>query len=241
MSRPLLKLVAVLQIGLVFFTGCHPTQPFFVARDEARADYIMQSMDIEYSDVHNESLPEAAQSQTPLGPGVEPTGFVDLSLEDAVSMALNNTKIMRVVNGSSTQSGSVAAQGLSAQPGTLPSIYDPGVVATTANSQPLAVDGQGNRIISRGLIRSNQVGGVEDALSEFDAQFSALMGYSTTDRPRNVGSGNVFNPQFFQAVDGNAQAALSKRLATGTVATARFSTIYSRNNIPAPGLGRAVP
>ena len=56
-----------------------------------------------------------------------------------------------------------------------------------------------------------------------------------------MGPGNVFNPQFFQGVDSNAQAALSKRMATGTIATARFTTVYSQNNIPAPGLGRNVP
>ncbi|MFN3194156.1 MAG: TolC family protein [Aureliella sp.] len=246
MSRLLFRWIAVLQIGLVVFTGCHPTQPFFVARDESRADYIAQSMGIEYADVQVESLPEATLSQMPIGPGRDfdfddPNNFIDLTLEDCISIALQNTKILRVLPGSNTQTGSVAAQGLSSQPGTLPSTYDVGLLNTTASTQPLTIDGQGNRIPQRGLIRSNQIGGVEDALSEFDAQFSALFGYNTTDRPRNVGAGNVFNPQFFQAVDANGQWALSKRLATGTVATLRGSGIYSRNNIPAPGLGRNVP
>lgn len=248
MSRPIFRWAAVAQIALVIFTGCHPTQPFFVARDESLANYISESIAIEYADVTVESLPEATQSAVPLGPDQLPEDFVELSLEDCVIMALQNTKILRVINGSNTNSGSVAATLLSAAPGALPSIYDPALLATTASPQPLAVDGQGNRIAPRGLIRSNQVGGVEDALSEFDAQFSALFGYNTTDRPRNVGQGNVFNPQLFQGVDSNARAALSKRMATGTVATARFTTVYSRNNIPASGnapnssnFGRAVP
>ena len=241
MSRPIYRWAALIQIGLTFLTGCHPTQPFFVRRDESMAQYLAQSMEIEYADVQVESLPEATQAHIPLGPTNIPTEFVDLTLEDCVAMALQNSKILRVVNGANSQSGSTTAALLSAAPGQMPSIYDSALVATTANTQPLTVDSQGNRIAPRGSARANQVGGVEDALSEFDTQFSSLFGYNTTDRPRNVGPGNPFNPQQFQAIDANAQAALSKRLATGTVVTARTTTVYSRNNVLAPGVGRQVP
>ncbi len=241
MSRQIFRWAALLQVGLTLFTGCHPTQPFFIQRDQSMANYIAQSMDIEYADVQVDSLPEATQANHPLGPANIPTEFVDLTLEDCISMALQNTKIVRVVNGANSQSGSVSAALLSAAPGQLPSIYDPALTATTANTQPLVVDSQGNRIAPRGSSRANQVGGVEDALSEFDTQFSSLFGYNTTDRPRNVGPGNVFNPQFFQAVDSNAQAALSKRLANGTIVTARTTTVYSRNNLLSPSVARNVP
>lgn len=248
MSQKTVRWAAIIQICLVLFTGCTPTQPFFIPRDESLANYLDQAMSIEYADVQVQSLPEATQAYVPLGATNLPTDFIDLTLEDCISIALQNTKIIPVVGGSNQQSGSVAAALLSAQPGQMPSIYDPALAATTTNTQPLAIDNQGNRISPRGSTRSNQVGGVEDALSEFDAQFSAVLGYNTTDRPRNVGRGNVFNPQFFQGVDANGQAALSKRLATGTVATARFTTVYSRNNVPASGnaansefFGRAVP
>lgn len=248
MSRTTVRWAAIIQLCLVAITGCTPTQPFFIPRNQSLANYLDQAMDIEYADVHVQSLPEAAQAFVPLGASNLPTEFIDLTLEDCLSIANQNSKIIRVVGGSNQQSGSVSAALLSAAPGQMPSVYDPALTASTGNTQPLAIDNQGNRIGPRGAFRSNQVGGVEDALSEFDAQFSAIMGSNTTDRPRNVGQGNVFNPQFFQAVDGNAQAALSKRLATGTIATARFTTVYSRNNVPASGnaadsgfFGRAVP
>lgn len=241
MRRPIIRWAAILQIGLMLFTGCHPTQPFFVQRDESLANYLAQSVDLEYADVHVDSLPEATEAIVPFGPNNMPSEFVDLTLEDCISMALANSKMIRVVGGTNLQTGSVSAALLSASPGQMPSIYDPAIMQTTSNTQPLTVDSQGVRVAQRGAVRSNQVGGVEDALAEFDAQFSAIMGYNTTDRPRNVGPGNVFNPQFFQAVDGNGQAALSKRHANGTITTARFTTVYSRNNIPAPGLGRNVP
>lgn len=248
MSRPIVRWAAILQIALTLFTGCSPVQPFFVPRHNGMAEYLDQAMAIEYADVQVESLPEATDTRAPLGPDNVPTEFVDLSLEDCISMALQNSKILRVVSGSNQQTGSVAAALLSASPGQMPSVYDPAIVSSTASSQPLTIDNNGNRVPLRGAVRSNQVGGVQDALSEFDTQFSAVFGYNTTDRPRNVGRGNIFNPQLFQAVDANAQAALSKKMATGGVASARFTTIYSSNNIPASGnaagstnFGRAVP
>lgn len=240
MTRILFQYAAYLQIGLALFTGCAPTQPFFIAKDNTMAHYLDQALAIEYADVQVESLPEASQAFQPLGPANAETEYYDLTLEDCISMALQNSNILRVANGSNTQTGSVAALLLSTQPGQLPSVYDTALVSTLSSTQPLQVDNQGNRVPFRGAIRSNQVGGVEDALSEFDAQYSSLIGYNTTDRPRNVGPGNPFNPQFFQALDANYQSALSKKLATGGVATLRATTVYSSNNVGI-GVGRSVP
>lgn len=247
MSRYLFRWAAVLQIGLVLFTGCHPTQPFFIAKDDHLAHYLDQAMQIEYADVNAETLPEASQAHAPHGPSRTECEYVDLSLEDCISLALQNSKIFRITGGSNQLSGSSSAQILSAAPGQLPSVYDVAISASAASTQPLQVDQNGNRVPLRGAVRANQVGGVEDALSEFDAQFSSLMGYNTTNRPRNVGTGNVFNPQFFEAVDSNFQAALSKKTATGGVATIRTTTVYSQNNIPSQSpnnpqnIGRSVP
>ena len=240
MSRKLNRWAALVQIGLTVLAGCHPTQPFFIAKDDHLAHYLDQAMHIDYANVDVESLPEATQARLPLGPSNPEQEYVDLTLEDCISMALNNAKILPVAGGSNLLSGSVSAQFLSAAPGQLPSVFDPAIAAATASTQPLQVDQNGNRVSQRGAVRANQVGGVEDALAEFDAQASSFLGYNTTDRPRNVGPGNVFNPQFFQAVDGNFQSALSKKTATGGVATLRSTTGYSQNNIQAPGLGRSV-
>jgi outer membrane protein TolC len=247
MSRPIVRWAAYIQICVVLISGCAPTQPFFIAKNSnVLGEYLDQAMAIEYADVKVESLPESTQAQIPFGPSHVPDNFLDLTLEDCISIAIQNSKIFRVVNGSNQQSGSNAAALLSAGPGQMPSTYDAAITAATASTQAPAIDNNGNRIPIRGAVRANQVGGVEDALSEFDAQFSALAGYNTTDRPRNVGPGNVFNPQFFQAVDANSQAALSKRTATGGVVTSRVTGVYSANNIPvsivnAANFGRSVP
>lgn len=240
MSRSIVRYTAYLQIVLVLATGCAPTQPFFIAKDNSMAHYLDQALAIEYADVQVESLPEASQAHQPLGPANAEREFVDLSLEDCISFALQNAKILPVSTGANAQTGPISNLLLSAQPGQLPSVYDSALISSIASTQPLQVDNQGNRIPFRGAIRSNQVGGVEDALSEFDAQYSSLLGYNTTDRPRNVGPNNIFNPQLFQGVDANYQSALSKKTATGGVVTARLTTVYSNNNVGL-GVGRGVP
>ena len=241
MSRSLVRTTACLKMALVLMAGCAPTQPFFIPKDNSMGRYIDQALAIEYADVQVESLPEAMQAHQPLGPANTEKEYIDLSLEDCISMALQNAKILPVTNGANAQTGATSTLLLSAQPGQMPSVYDAALVSTIASTQPLQVDSQGNRVPFRGAVRSNQVGGVEDALSDFDAQYSSLLGYNTTDRPRNVGPGNQFNPQLFQAIDANYQSALSKKMATGGVVTARATTVYSYNNVVTNGPGRAVP
>lgn len=248
MSRRLIRWVALLQVGLTVLTGCSPTRPFYNRNNPSLANYLDQAMSIEYADVEHTSLPEATQTFAPFSHENMPTKFHDWSLEDCISIGLQNAKMLVSTPGANSQSGSMSGSILSAQPGQTPSVYDPALVATTGNTQPLTIDSQGNRVSQRGSVRANQVGGVEQALSEFDAQYSTIFGFNTTDRPRNVGQGNVFNPQLFKATDATLQNALSKKLATGTVVTARANTVYSKNNVPASGnaigstnFGRAVP
>jgi len=199
--------------------------------------YIDMAQRIEYPDLQSEPLPEASESMAPYSVDNHDYEFLDLTLEECVSYALANTKLVRALPGSNQIVGDIAVSILTSPSQQLVTAYDPAITASTANTQPLVVDQNGNRVLPRGASRANQVGGIEDALSEFDAQYSSFIGYNTTDRPRNVGSGNVFNPQFFQANDGTYQQAISKRIATGGVVTGRSQTIYSNNNIFTQGFG----
>ncbi len=92
------------------------------------------------------------------------------------------------------------------------------------NTQGLVIDQMGIELCSRCDPRQSGWR-VEDALSEFDAQYSSFLSYNTTDRQRNAS--NIFTPSIFTARDTTYQNAISKRLATGGVATARSQTIYS--------------
>ncbi len=247
MKSILKKWLVGLHIGCLGLTGCHPTQPYFIRERGDLAHYIDQAQKIEFPDIAIDPLPEATQVFEPITLDNQKFEFLDLSLEEAVSYAMVNSKIIQTLPGYLRQTFDMPSTILSSQSQQLASVYDPAIAATTTNSQPISVDGNGNRILARGAARANQVGGVEDALSEFDAQFSAFWTYNNTDRPRNVGSGNIFNPQLFRGQDSTAQMALSKRMATGGVVTARSQSIYSFNNIPVQSpsnpanFGRAVP
>ncbi len=246
MKRYLTRLIAGLQIGCITLTGCHPTQPFFLSERGDLAHYIDRAQHIDYADLNTEPLPEASQSRVPHSLDNQNFEYLDLTLEECIAYALVNTQVVRALPGSQRQNFDMAATILSSPSQQLATAHDPAITATTTNSQPLTVDQNGSRILPRGSARANQVGGVEDALSEFDAQCSSFMSFNTTDRARNVGAGNVFNPQFFMARDTTAQMSLSKRIATGGVVTARSQSIYSNNNIPtqasgAGNFGRAVP
>lgn len=241
MQKKLIRSIATLQIGLAFLTGCHPTKPFYMGETGDLSHYIDTASRIEYPDLNSEPLPEASQTLQPYSVDNHDYEFLDLTLEECIAYSLVNTKLVRAVPGSNLQTGDIASAILSSPSSQLTTAYDPAITASTANTQAQVVDQNGNRVQARGAAKANQVGGVEDALSEFDAQFSSFVGYNTTDRPRNVGGGNIFNPQFFQANDGTAQSAISKRIATGGVVTARSQSIYSFNNIPSPGIGRQSP
>ncbi len=241
MPKKLIRSLTSLQIGLAFLTGCHPTQPFYVGETGDLSHYIDTASRIEYPDLHSEAMPEASQTMQPYSVDNHDYEFLDLTLEECIAYALVNTKLVRAVPGSNLQTGDIASSILTSPSSQLTTAYDPAITASTANTQAHVVDQNGNRVQARGAAKANQVGGVEDALSEFDAQYSSFVGYNTTDRPRNVGGGNIFNPQFFQANDGTLQSAISKRMATGGVVTARSQSIYSFNNIPSPGIGRQSP
>ena len=152
-----------------------------------------------------------------------------------------NSKLIRTIPGTQRQNIDIAANILSTPSQQQSTVYDPAITATTTSPQQIAVDQSGNRVLPRGAARANQVGGVEDALSEFDAQFSAFFSYNNTDRARNVQQGNIFNPTLFQGRDSTGQMALSKRMATGGIVTARSQSIYSNNNIDTPSVARVFP
>ncbi len=243
MNRSLFCIAAYLQLGICILlaTGCAPTQPFFLNESPDLKHYLSAATAIEYPDVEVPSLAETTEAIRPLSIGNHDYEFWDLSLEECVSIALQNSKFFITTGGIAEFRQNVNAQFLSASADQVGSIYDVAIQQSTTQSIPLTIDGAGNRTLPRGVLRANQIGGVEDALAEFDAQVSGFINTGTTDRPRNVGAANTINPQLFQGVDTTQQAAISKRLATGGVATLREQVIYSSNNAEVSPISRAVP
>jgi len=242
MNQTIFKSAAYVQLllALLMATGCATTQPFFAGESPDLQYYLHAATRVEYPDVHVESLAETTESLPPLTLDNHAYAeYWDLDLEECVSIALQNAKFFFTTSGTAEIRQNVASQFTSGTSDQFGSVYDIAVQQSTTQSIPLTVDGQGNRVLPRGAIRSNQVGGVEDALAEFDAQTSSFLSWNNTDRARNVGPGNPFNPQFFQADDVTQQSAISKRMATGGVATLRQQTLYGTNNIE-QGIARNV-
>lgn len=244
MTPKLFRFTAQLQLALAVYmtVGCSPVQPFFLNESPDLQYYLNTATRIEYPDVEVESLADATEAPEPLTIGNHDYQFWDLTLEECTSIALQNAKFFVTTGGNSESRQNVAAQFTSSTADQLGSIYDIAIQQSTTQSTGLTVDGAGNRTLPRGVLRANQIGGVEDALAEFDAQASGFVSFSTTDRPRNTGVANTVNPPLSQATDITQQAALSKRSATGGVFTFREQVIYSRNNVDTTGgFARATP
>ena len=233
MNRSFTKKIAILQLVLAAFmaTGCTPTQPFFLNESPDLQYYLNTATQIEYPDVDVESLPETTESYEPLTIGNHEYQFWDLSVEECVSIALQNAKFFVTTSGNAESRQNVAAQFTSASVEQVGSIYDIAIGQSTTQSVPLTVDGNGNRVLPRGVLRANQVGGVEDALAEFDAQATAFVNYTNTDRRVNSRDTTV-SRAISEADNVTQQASISKRFATGGVATLREQVIYSRTNTP---------
>ncbi|MEM6366353.1 MAG: TolC family protein, partial [Planctomycetota bacterium] len=227
MNRRIIRLTAWLQLGLTVLlaTGCAQTQPFFFNESPDLHHYLDQATAIEYPDVDVASLPDTTQTLEPLTIGNHEYEFWNLTLEEAVSIALSNAKFFITTSGISEIRQNVADQFISGTADQFGSVYDVAITQSTTQSVPLTVDGNGNRVLPRGVLRANQIGGVEDALAEFDAQASGFFDFSNTDRPANSPVAATL------AENITAQSAISKRMATGGVATLRHQLAYDRNNL----------
>lgn len=159
---------------------------------------------IEYPDVRtlsNETSAAANASSAPLAledPSQMPAW--DLTLEEAIQMAISQGPVLRSLGGSVVTS-----------PQTTSTVYDPA------------------------LAEANPLGGVEAALSEFDAQFAGQLFWQKNDQPQNVdpnGAIAFFRPLAFQQTYANYATELSKTTATGATFAARHNVMYDRPNTP---------
>ena len=215
MSRQFVRFWSFALTAIMFLSGCHPTQPFYLFEDGDLSHYVDVATEIEHPDIQTTTLPEASQTNAPLTVlNPEFDDYWDLQLEDAVCMALHNSKVIRQIGagfgGSLVQSavgsfnGAMSRSGnLLAQPEFVQTIYEPAIQETDSNF------------------------GVEAALSAFDTQFAANLFWDRRDRPRNF---RDIQNQFFTSFDhqdtSTSAIELSKRTAPGTVYSVRANHQY---------------
>ncbi len=232
MTRQHRTQLALLLVVLTAFTGCHPTQPFYLHEDGDLSHFIDHAVNISNPDVYEEHLVEVAHTQAPytLSKPGEPV-FWDLSLEEAISIAMKNSKVIRNLGGV-TQIG--FADSLVGRIGGS-SVYDVAITETNTSGIP--------RIGSRGItgsiderVTAGQVGGTESALAAFDAQLrvtgsSGGSAYTSLDNPTNTSvAGNPIFPNFNEGDRGGIRAELTKRTASGANFSVASVTDYDDTN-----------
>ncbi len=85
------------------------------------------------------------------------------------------------------------------------------------------------------LSYANPLGGVEAALSAFDAQVNGVLNWNKNEIPNNIqrgGLGAAFNPPATLSTNSNFQAEIAKQTAQGGRFALRHNVIYDRNNRP---------
>ncbi len=230
MSSPVRKAMVYSMVLLIVSTGCQPGRPIYFNESGDLQYYVDQQVDIRYADTEIGLLEEVTQARPPLTlRDREISAFWDLTLEDAVNIALKNTKTIRAT-GRPTQVG-FAIQGTTASVidnPDAPTIYEVGIRETEPSSLPIPGQITSPELLSTNTtLDSNQ--GVEAALAEFDAHVSNRLFWNTTDRPRNFVFPNL-EQQNNEASDVTYQTELSKKTATGTIFRMRTAADFNSNN-----------
>ena len=189
----------------LLLVGCNPQQPFYLHEDGDLSHWIGHATEIEYPDVEQCSLDEVVGSKAPATVmNFEDFEITDITLEEAMRIALENSKVMRQMG------GAIAARG------------------TPDNLIP---NGGGKTTYDPAITESDPRFGTEGALSAFDAQFSTSVFWEKNDTPQNVAQTvEFFRPTVFAQDLGTFQAQLSKTAATGAVWSLTHNVRYEWNN-----------
>jgi outer membrane protein TolC len=215
MDRRHLGFRVIAWIALLLQCGCHPTQPYFLNEDGDLSHLLDTATEIDYPDVDTQVLPDAAEAMSPHSViNSDEPDYWDLSLQEAVSISLSNSKVIRTI--AQVRQTRQVGQGVAGPPETLllnpdftPTIYDAAIEEAGPN-------------------------GVETALSAFDAQWNTSVFWEKTDRPQNVDNdaGALIFARLLDRDAANFQSELTKRAATGTQWSFRNVSTYDASNRP---------
>ncbi len=213
--------LAALLMSLVFgATGCSPTQPFYFHEDGDLSHYVGMATNIDYPDTKTCSIQEVNDPPAPLTiSNPKPQEMWDLSLADAVKIALENGKVMR----------SLGVR-LFIQPNT--------AHASHPNARSVAdAIAQRDDGLRTGIVRKRSSFRCRSAFSAFDAQLVSNLTWDKHDEPQNFVIGNPLNPvspQFpnnvFVGDTGTLQTGIQKTTVTGAFIGAFSNTNYNASN-----------
>jgi outer membrane protein TolC len=214
MRKSIISSTALVLAVLTLHTGCTPTQPFYFREDSDLSFYLDKATEIETPDVDSTRLSEVNNAMAPLtitNPDFDQ--WWDLSVEDCINLALQNSKVFRNL----------------------------GQVSRVSDNQTLIPDGVLRNadalqtIYNPAILESDPQLGVEAALAEFDTQFTTKFFWQNTDRPQNLGPVAIssgFQPlvrrQDLMQLDTN----FIKKTPSGAQFRLGNSTINDWNNTP---------
>ncbi len=219
MRRRELRRLALSISLIAAVTGCGPSRPLYLLDDHDMSHYRGIATQIEYPDVDTPRLADVEQALPPLTlANTEAKEIWDLTLEEAVQVAVTNSKVMR----------SLGAQAF------VPSTFaggarfgDPQRLVSTPTVVPTA--------FAPSVVESDPRTGVEAALSQFDAQFSTSTFWYKNHYPQNIFIPTGAGQTSFYAFDLIQDQALnttqiSKRSVTGGQFFVRNHNNYVMNN-----------
>ncbi|MBQ3331800.1 MAG: TolC family protein [Thermoguttaceae bacterium] len=190
-------------------TGCQPQQPkFLFSRGNVAGQYIAEQTRIEYPDTCVPSLDDVVRTQAPLSlDNPDPKEEWQLTLDEVRQMALDNSKVLRELQGVSFTSAGVQGNPslLLSYPQSTLSVWDPAIIETSPTS------------------------GVAAALSAFDAVWSSTA-YWQKDRLANNVNAAASSIYSTKSDTGTFQTALSKVTATGGTFYAGTGVGYDAQN-----------
>lgn len=234
MSCSLLRRFVIVVVGSVFFAGCYPTKPMYLRDNGDMSYYLDQATQIEYPDVQAAPLAEVTQAQPPITV-IDPDfqSFFDLTLEECVSIALQNSKVIRGYGTPSLQGARVSPgiDNLANGPSGAGTFYNVAIRETEPGflGTPGQLGSPGGITTNTGL-ETNQ--GVEAALADFDTQFTSSLFWDNSDQPRNVSNTTPIDRTNFRQDTVQMQSEFAKKSASGTQLLARSVGLYTANNIP---------
>jgi len=207
MSRQAPVVGRVLAAVLVALSGCQPQQPFYLRQvDSELAHYKGAATEIEYPDVETDRLADVAETQKPFSlMNKDLNNIWELTLEEAMQIALQNNKVMRSIGGQVQGPPDYFIR----NPEMLPTIYTPA------------------------LAESNPRTGPEAALSAFDAQWATSVTWQKMDTPQNLSPAyQIIFPTIARDDMASFQTRLSKMTATGGQWALTHNVNYDLTNKP---------
>ncbi len=191
-------------LSLSWVAGCQPQMPVYLtSKGQSQKHYVPKATQIDYPDANVQSYAEVCNTVDPLTlDNPNPTDMWDLTLEEAIQMALKNSKVIRTLNGVSFSKAGVngAPSLMLSSPAAASTVYDPA------------------------LIEADPRFGVEAALSAVDAQLTAAANWAKTDNP------SYFPSNRYKDDTGNFSTRIQKNTMDGGTFYVEHASIYNQRD-----------